>query len=155
MAKDQLDDIDKKIIRILQENGRITNLQLSQEVGLSPAPTLERVRKLENSKIIQSYHANIDPLKMGYGMKVLIQISLLRQKGNAMERFQSQILEIPEVIECEQVTGDFDYLLKVLVRDVSELDFIVNSKLSRIEEIGQMKSSVILSTVKDSKSIPV
>lgn len=155
MAKDQLDDIDKKIIRILQENGRITNLQLSQEVGLSPAPTLERVRKLENSKIIQSYHANIDPLKMGYGMKVLIQISLLRQKGNAMERFQSQILEIPEVVECEQVTGDFDYLLKVLVRDVSELDFIVNSKLSRIEEIGQMKSSVILSTVKDSKSIPV
>lgn len=155
MAKDQLDEIDRKIIKTLQENGRITNLQLSQEVGLSPAPTLERVRKLENSKIIQSYHANVDPLKMGYGMKVLIQISLLRQKGNAMQNFQKQILEIEEVVECEQVTGDFDYLLKVLVKDISELDKIVNGKLSRIEEIRQMKSSVILSTIKDSRSVPI
>ena len=150
-----LDEIDKKILKILQRNGRITNLQLSNEIGLSPAPTLERVRKLEKSGIIDSYHAEVNPVKLGLGLKVIIQVSLVRQIENAMQKFVNHVNNIDEVIECAQVTGDFDYYLIVLVNDIAEFDKLVNTKLSTIEEIGQMKSSVILSTIKQSKQVPI
>lgn len=151
----KLDNIDRNILRIMQDRGRITNLQLSNEVGLSPAPTLERVRKLERSGYIHSYHAQVDAAKLGYGLKVIIQVSLVRQIDNAMQKFVDQVKTIPEVVECSQVTGDYDYYLKVVVKDIAEYDDLVNSKLSAIEEIGQMRSSVILSTVKESTIIPV
>ncbi len=151
----KLDEIDKKILQVMQKDGRITNLQLSNEIGLSPAPTLERVRKLERSNVIESYHARLNARKMGYGLKVIIQVSLIRQIDNAMQKFTRKVIEIPEVIECLQVTGEYDYYLKALVKDIEALDKLVNQKLSTIEEIRQMHSSVILSTVKDSWSIPV
>ena len=151
----KIDQIDRKILRVLQREARITNLQLAEEIGLSPAPTLERVRKLERNGIIKSYHANIDASRLGLGLKVMIQVSLIRQIDNAMQKFVDQITEIEEVIECMQVTGDYDYYLKVIVKDIAEYDDLVNTKLSKIEEIGQMRSSVILSTVKDSHIIPV
>lgn len=150
-----LDEIDKKILRILQSNGRITNLQLSQEIGLSPAPTLERVRKLEKAGVIKSYLALINPKLLGFGLKVIIQVSLVRQIENAVQTFTQKINDIEEIIECNQVTGDYDYIIKVLVKDIAEYDKLVNEKLSKIEEIGQMRSSVILSTVKDQKTIPI
>lgn len=151
----QLDELDKKILQILQANGRITNLQLSQEIGLSPAPTLERVRKLEKNGIIQSYHARLDHSKLGYGLKVIIQVSLIRQIENAMHKFLSQIQGIPEIIECYQVTGEYDYHLKALIHDIGEFDALVNDKLSKIEEIGQMHSNVVLSVVKDNGVIQI
>ncbi|MDR9399531.1 MULTISPECIES: Lrp/AsnC family transcriptional regulator [Salibacter] len=154
-TKMALDETDKMILKVLQENGRITNLQLSKEIGLSPAPTLERVRKLERNGFIDSFHAKLNHEKLGYGLKIVIQVSLVRQIENAVQKFLDQINEIDEIIECEQVTGDFDYYIKVLVKDIAEYDKLVNDKLSRIEEIGQMRSSVILSTVKDSSRIPV
>lgn len=155
MADYTIDDIDKKILDVLQENGRITNLHLSNLIGLSPAPTLERVRKLEKAKILKSYHAEVDANKLGYGLNVTIQVTLSRQIENAMQKFSSQIQQIDEVMECVQVTGDYDYLLRVIVRDVQGLDQLINHKLSRIEVIGQLKSSVILSTVKSTKKIPL
>ena len=156
MATDYtIDDIDKKILGVLQENGRITNLHLSNLIGLSPAPTLERVRKLEKAKILKSYHAEVDAAKLGYDLNVTIQVTLSRQIENAMQKFTSQIQQIDEVIECVQVTGDYDYLLRVIVKDVSGLDVLINQKLSTIEVIGQLKSNVILSTIKSSKKIPL
>jgi len=156
MASDYtVDEIDKKILGVLQENGRITNLHLSNLIGLSPAPTLERVRKLEKAKILRSYHAEVDATKLGYDLNVTIQVTLMRQIENAMQKFTSQIQQIDEVIECVQVTGDYDYLLRVIVKDVRGLDDLINHKLSRIEVIGQLKSSVILSTIKSSKKIPL
>jgi len=150
-----IDDIDKKILGVLQENGRITNLHLSNLIGLSPAPTLERVRKLEKAKVLKSYHAEVDATKLGYDLNVTIQVTLMRQIENAMQKFTSQIQQIDEVIECVQVTGDYDYLLRVIVKDVSGLDHLINHKLSRIEVIGQLKTNVILSTVKSAKKIPL
>lgn len=150
-----LDEIDKKILRHLQKNGRITNLHLSREVGLSPAPTLERVRKLEDRGYITGYHASLSPESLGLNLKIIIQISLIRQIDNAVQKFVSQIMDIDEVIECQQITGDYDYYIKVLVRDISAYDQLVNDKLSKIEEIGQMRSSVILSTVKSVSALPV
>jgi Lrp/AsnC family leucine-responsive transcriptional regulator len=151
----KIDAIDRKILRILQEEGRITNLQLSEHIGLSAAPTLERVRKLERAGIIQSYHARVDASKLGFGLKVIIQVSLIRQIDNAMQKFVDQIRDIEEVVECAQVTGDYDYYLKVVVKDIAEYDELVNTKLSKIEEIGQMRSSVLLSTIKESTVIPI
>ena len=151
----QLDSIDKKILRILQKNGRITNLQLSKEIDLSPAPTLERVRKLEKAEYIDGYEARINHEKMGFGLQVIIQVSLVRQIENAMQKFIHQINEIDEIVECYQLTGDFDYILKVMVKDIKEFDKVVNTKLSHIEEIGQMRSSVVLSNLKHSARIPI
>ncbi len=150
-----IDAIDKKILDVLQENGRITNLHLSNLIGLSPAPTLERVRKLEKAKILKSYHAEVDASKLGYDLNVTIQITLARQIENATQRFNTDIQKIEEIIECVQVTGDFDYLLRAVVKDVRGLDLLINEKLIRIEVIGQLKTNVILSTIKSSKKIPL
>lgn len=149
-----LDSTDISILRILQENGRITNLQLSREVDLSPAPTLERVRKLEKAGFIEGYRAELNPKKLGFGLQVIIQVSLTRQIENAMQKFVHQINGIEEIIECYQLTGDFDYILKVLVRDIAEFDRLVNNRLSHIEEIGQMRSSVVLSQLKNTQRVP-
>ncbi len=150
-----IDAIDKKILDVLQENGRITNLHLSNLIGLSPAPTLERVRKLEKAKILKSYHAEVDASKLGFGLNVTIQITLARQIENATHKFTSSIQDIEEIIECVQVTGDFDYLLRAVVKDVRGLDTLINEKLIKIEVIGQLKTNVILSTIKSSKKIPL
>lgn len=151
----RVDKIDLKILKTLQEEGRITNLELSNKVGLSPAPTLERVRKLEKAKLISSYHAAINEKAMGIGIQAFIQISLVRQLDNAIESFQSKILAIPEVVECYQVTGGFDYQIKIMVEDIPAFDKLISEKLGKIEEIGQMQSNVIISKVKDSKLIPL
>ena len=150
-----LDKTDLKILQILQENGRITNLQLSNEIGLSPAPTLERVRKLEKKGLITSYHANANAEKLGIGIKALIQISLARQMENAIAHFTRAINEIPEIVECYQVTGKFDYQMMIMVEDIQAFERLISQKLSKIDEIGEMESYVILSTIKKSHVIPL
>ena len=150
-----IDKIDVKIIKTLQTNGRITNIQLSQKVGLSAAPTLERVKKLENSGIIKSYHAKVDAHKIGLGFSALINVSLERQKDNAMTNFKQKIEEIGEIVECLQVTGNFDYQLRVMVKDIPHFEQLIAGKLSKIEEIGQMQTMVVLSEVKSSGALPI
>ena len=150
-----MDSLDLKILRILQEKGKISNIQLSQEIGLSPAPTLERVKKLETSGMIKSYHAVINANKLGLGFSALIQNSLTRQINNAIKNFTKAISEIPEVTQCLQVTGNFDYQLLVIVKDIPAFERLIADKLSKIEEIGQMQTMVVLSTIKDSKILPV
>jgi Lrp/AsnC family leucine-responsive transcriptional regulator len=153
--KADIDKIDKKILNVLQENGRITNLNLSNLAGLSPAPTLERVRKLEKSGVIKSYHANVDAEKLGLNLQVVIMVRLTRQINNAMQRFCDKIQTIEEIVECVQVTGGYDYLLRVVVKDVQGLDKLINSKLSKIDEIGSMRTNVILSTIKKANKVPL
>lgn len=151
----KIDSIDLKIIQKLQQDGRITNLQLSQEIGLSPAPTLERVKKLERNGIIKSYHAVVDEGVLGIGINALIQVSLSHQIKNAMKNFKEQVQFFDEVTECIQVTGAFDYLLRIKVKDIPAFDKFITDKLSHIEEIRQMQTFVILSTEKDSKVLPI
>lgn len=151
----KLDSLDLKILKTLQQDGRITNLQLSQEIGLSPAPTLERVRKLEKNGVIKSYHAVVNEQKLGISINALIQISLTHQIKNALKNFIDQIHQFDEVTECIQVTGAFDYQLRIKVKDIAAFDKFITQKLTHVEEIRQMQTYVILSTVKDSKVIPV
>jgi len=149
------DKTDLKILRILQENAKITNLQLSAEIGLSPAPTLERVKKLENAKLIRGYYAQLDQEALGIGISAIIQITLTRQVENAISNFKKEINKIPEIMECYQVTGNADYVLIVMMKDIRDFEALISQKLSKMEEIGQMQTMVVLSKPKDSKVLPV
>ena len=150
-----LDKIDLKILKILQENAKITNLQLSGEIGLSPAPTLERVKKLETAKLIQGYYTQVNEEALGIGIKAVIQITLARQLENAISNFKKEIAKIPEIMECYQVTGNADYILIVLLKDIRDFENLISQRLSKVEEIGQMQTMVILSKIKDSKLLPL
>lgn len=150
----KLDSIDFKILKKLQENGKITNLQLSKEIGLSPAPTLERVKKLENNGFIESYHALVNEEKLELGITAFMQISLIRQRDNAINDFLTQIEKIDEVMECYNVTGQADYLLKIIVKDIKHFDYLVKEKLSPIEQILNMQSMIVINRDKYSKVLP-
>lgn len=150
----KLDELDLSILKRLQENGKITNLQLSKDIGLSPAPTLERVKKLEASGFIQSYHALVDESKLELGISAFMQISLIRQRDNAITNFIDQINEIDEVLECYNVTGQADYLLKIMVKDIIAFDTLVKEKLTPIPEIRNMHSMIVISKDKYSKVLP-
>lgn len=150
----KLDEIDLKILKKLQENAKITNLQLSKEISLSPAPTLERVKKIESRGFIKSYHALASEEKLQLGLSVFMQISLIRQRDNAINNFIEKINKIEEVMECYNVTGQADYLLKILVKDIAAFDTLVKDKLSPIEEIRNMHSMVVISKDKYSTVLP-
>ncbi|MCB0408602.1 MAG: Lrp/AsnC family transcriptional regulator [Flavobacteriales bacterium] len=150
----KLDSIDLKILKKLQENGKITNLQLSKDIGLSPAPTLERVKKLENNGFIESYHALVNEEKLELGITAFMQISLIRQRDNAINDFLAQIEKIDEVMECYNVTGQADYLLKIIVKDIKHFDYLVKEKLSPIEQILNMQSMIVINRDKYSKVLP-
>ncbi|MFN3405804.1 MAG: Lrp/AsnC family transcriptional regulator [Cytophagaceae bacterium] len=151
----KLDPIDRQILEKLQANAKITNSQLALEVGLSPAPTLERVRKLENAGLIKSYHAQVDTEKLGLGVGIFILISLSSHKKNQIKSFVEKMNAIPEVIECHHITGQGDFLLKVLTKDIASYQELILEKLVDVEEIGNMQSMVILSTFKQTKVMPI
>lgn len=149
-----LDKKDLKILKTLQEDSNLTNLELSKIVKLSPAPTLERRKKLERNRYIKSYHAEIDQQKLGIGIIAFMQISLERQKKNSMANFMEQLNEIDEVMECFQVTGQYDYILKLYIADIPSFDHLIKSKFSRIEEIRQMHTNIAVSIGKFSHVVP-
>lgn len=150
-----IDDTDYKILRILQERGRISNIELSKEINLSPAPTLERVRKLERERYLEGYHAEVNLSKLGITVQAFMQVTLVRQKGNEIHKFIEAIVKVPEVVECFQVTGDYDYHVKVYARDISYLDKLITERISKIPQVAHIKSHIILSTIKQSQVAPV
>lgn len=151
----KLDSIDRKILEILQSNAKITNAQLSKDIGLSPAPTLERVKKLENSGIIRSYHAKLDTNRIGLGVSTFVQVTLKGHNKKNIDTFLGRINSIPEVIECHHITGSGDFILKVISSDIAAYQQLMLEKVSEIEVVDSMQSMVILSTFKDSKVMPV
>lgn len=151
----QPDKTDFKILKLLQENGRITNLQLSSSIGLSPAPTLERVRKLENSGYIKSYHAFVDEEKLGLGIKSFIQVSLDFHTHNAIPEFVAAVRSISEVTECHHVTGQCDFILKVYVKDIKAYEAVIMEKISKIPFVKTFQTMMIMSTSKKEPIVPM
>jgi len=151
----ELDKIDFNILKILQENGRITNLQLSQHIGLSPAPTLERVRKLENSGFIKSYHALVDEEKLGLGIKTFIQVSLDFHQQDTIQTFLDEIKAIKEITECHHVTGQCDFLLKAYVKDIKTYEQLIMQKISKITVVKTFQTMMIMSTSKKEPIVPL
>ena len=154
MVETKFDKIDLKILKILQESSKITNLDLSKKIGLSPAPTLERVKKLESSGIIKSYHALVDTQAIGLSVKTFVLVSLAWQKENALNAFLEKIEKISEITECYIITGEADFLIKIICKDIPTYEKLLFKTLTQIEEIERLKTLMTLSTVKDSKLLP-
>lgn len=151
----KLDSIDKNILHILQGDGNITNSSLAKEIGLSPAPTLERVKKLEQSGIIKGYRAKLDEQILGLGVTTFVLVSLSSHKINQIKTFIDKIIALDEVIECHHITGSGDFLLKILIEDIPSYQKLILDKLSQIEEIGNMSSLVVLASYKQDAIIKV
>lgn len=151
----KLDPTDRKILELLQTNSNITNAQLAVEIGLSPAPTLERVKKLENAEVIRSYHAVIDPAAVGMGVSTFVTVSLKGHNKENIGKFITAIAGIKEVVECHHVTGQADFILKIVAPDILAYQNLMLEKVSNIEVVDNMQSTIILSTFKDSKVIPI
>lgn len=151
---EKLDKTDLKILELLQDNSKITNLELSKRINLSPAPTLERVRKLEQSNIIQSYHAKVNANALGLNVRSFVLVSLAWNKDNAFDNFTEKIQTIEEITECYIITGDADFLLKIICEDLAAYEKFLFKKLSVIDEVERLKTLMSLSRIKKTKVLP-
>ena len=151
----KIDAIDARILEELQKDAKQTNVELAQRVGLSPSPCLARVRALEESGLISRYVAILDPESMGGLMSVFIQVRLERQAERELGIFESAMQSFPEVMECYLMTGDADYMLRVIVLDLAELQKFIVERLSRIDGLANIKSSFALKQVKYNTAYPM
>ena len=148
----KLDDTDIKILEIIQRDGRITNTKLASTIGISQPAMLERVRRLESAGVISGYTAILDRDKIGLEVMVFVAVSLAIHQLSSVDKIKKKIISFPEVLECYQVSGDDDFILKVVLENInSYMDFVMN-KLSKISGIRKVKSSFVLSTVKDTNA---
>jgi Lrp/AsnC family leucine-responsive transcriptional regulator len=150
-----LDDLDLKILAILQDNGRISMVDLGNRVGLSETPCARRVKRLETAGIIKRYVALLDSEKIGAGVKALVQVRLLRQTPEAVEEFEQAIRKLSEVIECDLIAGDFDYVLHVRLKDVTALKDFIRDKLITIASVSETRSMITLEPIKSTTSVPL
>ena len=148
LPKTLLDEVDIHILALLQKDGRITNADLAKSVGLSPPSVLQRVRALEKAGLIRGYFALLDAERLGLRALAWVQITLSLHQEQPIERFRRSIQDIPEILECYHVSGDFDFLLKVVVKDLRAYEVFVREKLSKIKGIQQIKTSMVFGTNK-------
>ncbi len=154
-AHQPLDDIDIKMLRALQRDGRISAVQLAEEIGLSVTPCLRRLKRLETEQIIRGYRADIDPRKVGCAFQAFIQVRLSDHAEKTVEAFEQAILRRPEVVACYVMTGDTDFLLHVMTSDLEALsDFAVKSLL-RMPGVRESHSSIVFSTLKEKTAVPL
>lgn len=155
MLENPIDTIDWQILSLLQDDARMSNVDLARRVGLSPSPCLARVRALEERGYIARYVSLLDPVRVGLKVSVFIQVTLEKQIEPALEKFESAIRERPEVMECYLMTGDADYLLRVVVPDLQALERFILAFLSRVPGVGNIRSSFALKQVKYQTALPL
>jgi len=152
----ELDRYDRRILEALQADGRITNQELAEHIGLSPSPCLRRVRALEESGLITGYRAILDAKKLGLSLMALIHISMDRHTPERFANFEEKVAALPAVMECLLVTGqDADYQLKVVVEDMDAFQALLLEKITRIEGVSGVHSSFVLRRVVDKTALPV
>lgn len=150
-----LDELDRKIVRTLQADGRISNVELARRVSLSPPAVHARIRRLEEQGYITGYRGMVRREYLGFDLLCFIQIGLQLSSPEQIERVRSALAEMPEVLECHHITGDYDYLVKVVVRNRQDLDQFVVSRLAAIGGIDRIKTSLVLTEVKNTTQVPV
>jgi Lrp/AsnC family leucine-responsive transcriptional regulator len=155
MPRPEIDPVDQRILNELQADGKLTNVELAARVHLSPSPCLARVRSLEERGVINRYVALLDPHAVGLNVSVFIQISLEKQTKDALDIFETAIKERPEVMECYLMSGDSDYLLRVVVEDVQALERLIIDKLTPISVVANIRSSFALKQVKYATALPL
>jgi Lrp/AsnC family leucine-responsive transcriptional regulator len=151
----ELDDVDERILRELQADARVPNAELARRVALSPPATLERVRRLERLGLILGYHARLDRAKAGFGLTAFVMVSLELRQERPIERFRRAIGPAPEVLECHNVSGGFDFLLKVVARDMRHYEAFVRERLSQVQGVARIQTCFALSTAKETPLLPL
>ena len=155
MPRVSWDAIDRRILEVIQEEARISNAELAGRVGLSPSPCWRRVRALEDAEVIRRYVTLVDAEAIGLPINVFATVTLEKQVERALERFESAVAERPEVMECYLMTGEFDYLLRIVVPSLGAYERFLMDHLTRIEVIASIKSSFALKQVRYKTALPL
>ena len=154
-ARRELDRIDRSILRILQQEGRISFTELGERVNLSTTPCTERVRRLERDGVILGYHARLNPQLLRANLLVFVEITLHQKSEKAFDRFRRAMLGIPEVMECHLVSGDFDYLVKARISEMASYRKLLGDILLKLPHVRESKSYIVMEEVKESLELPV
>ncbi|WP_336950532.1 MULTISPECIES: Lrp/AsnC family transcriptional regulator [Sphingobium] len=150
-----LDDLDRRMLAELQADGRMTNLELSEKVGLSPSPCLRRLKQLEAQGVITRYVALVDPDQLGLGVTAFVRIRLDQQDDRHLTIFEEAVAQFPEVMECYLMSGDSDYQLRLVVEDLKAFENFLRYKLTRIEGVSQLTTSFALRPVVYKTALPI
>ena len=150
-----LDRIDRKILDILQRDGRISMTDLASQVGLSASPCTERVKRMERTGVIAGYHARVTPETLGKTLLVFVEIKLSAKSGDVFETIRRELLHMPEVMECHLVSGGFDYLVKFRMRGMKEYRHLLGDILKRLPVSAESHSYVVMEEIKETLYLPV
>jgi len=150
-----LDSTDQQILVALQRDGRLSNVELASQVHLSESACLRRVKALENSGVIQGYRATVDPGRVGLPDNVFVSVGLASQDQSDLDTFEEAVRRVPEVMECYLMTGDFDYLLRVVAAGAADYERIHRQHLTRLPSVARVHSSFALRVVQDSAVLPI
>jgi DNA-binding Lrp family transcriptional regulator len=150
-----LDQIDRRLLAELQDDGRMTNVELAQRVGLTAPPCLRRVRALEEGGVIKGYHAELDASKLGYAITVFALVSLKSQAEEALRQFEDHMRTLPEVRECHMLNGEIDFILKIVSKDLQSFQEFLTSKLTPAPNVASVKTSLTIRTAKQLPGVPL
>ena len=151
----KLDDIDKQILRILQTEGRISNKELAERINLTTTPTLERVRRLEREGVISGYEAKVDPKTVNMGFNAFVTVTLIAHRLPLLDEFTNAVKAIPEILACYNTTGDGDFLLHIVAKNVEDYEFLMRTKLATLPDVQRLYTSIVLNVIKDQTNIPI
>lgn len=155
MRRVKLDRIDRRILRDLQNDGRMTNVELARRAGISAPPCLRRVRALEESGFIRGYHADVSPDALGYGVRVFAQVGLSSQAEADLRRFEELVASWPEVRECDMLAGEYDFLLKIVAENWDAYQQFLTTKLTAAPAVAHVKSALCIRVSKSTPGVPI
>lgn len=155
MPTTELDKYDQRILQYLQQDGRISNQELAERIGLSPAACWRRVKALEESGVIRGFVALVNPEKVGQSLNVLVMVTLQRHSLDSTTEFETQIREYPEVLQCYATTGQSDFILRVVIQDMPAYDRFLNEKIFTLKGIAQVNSNFALREIKNETAMPL
>ncbi|WND01727.1 Lrp/AsnC family transcriptional regulator [Temperatibacter marinus] len=155
MGRVKLDAVDRKILSCLQDNGRMTNVELADNVGITAPPCLRRVRALEEEGFIKGYHADLDPDTLGFGLTVFAMVGLHSQAESDLQNFEVMVEKWPMVRECYMLNGEIDFILKIVARDLSEFQKFLTSELTPAENVASVKTSLTIRNSKNKPGVPI
>ncbi len=155
MESIKLDDIDLKILEILQQEGRLSNKELAERINLTTTPTLERVRRLEREGVIEGYSARINRRAINKNLNVFVNITLHVHQLSLMDEFTEAVKAIPEILACYNITGEGDFMLHLVARDVDDYQNLLRAKLATLPDVQRLHTTIVLSTIKEQSNIPI
>ena len=151
----KLDRIDRRILRDLQDNGRMTNVELARRTGISAPPCLRRVRALEQARVVRGYHADVNPAALGFGVTVFAQVGLSSQAEHDLKSFEELVKTWPQVRECHMLAGETDFLLKVVAEDWDAYQRFLTTQLTTAPNVNHVKSALAIRTAKQLPGVPI